>query len=274
MGVAGSSTQERRRILLTLGSLAITSAIGSRNVLAATAVNAQSASSPSPKVKKLWDQCARFRWPIPHSPFEAVKQASDPCTIKTIPAEDPVVYRVDAPEDRRHVSTLGFQSPFPTGVQLAYFVYWQQVWTQGFPGPSDVTIKQTTKTGTAVTDSSTLSQEVGAGVNLGYVSLSAKLTQSFTHTIQVTHEDILEVTAPFHTPERKYSVCSLWQLVELFAYVDSAGNRLDNAGWWTIPPRTFGPGTAAAYEFMLPSGVVNRAPEVMHDQRLFDWPQS
>ena len=90
----------------------------------------------------------------------------------------------------------------------------------------------TVTNGTSVTDATELSFTVGLGGTFDFLSLSAELTTTFTHSVtvetEVSKSEALACTPDAAMPGNTFH-CSFWQLEEIFEIVDREGAP------WTDP---------------------------------------
>jgi hypothetical protein len=111
--------------------------------------------------------------------------------------------------------------PFPADTKLAYKLYWKKIDQRIIPPNAGFEQKYTVRHGVTTNDSQTFGAELG--VKAG--ALSAKLTETTTHSIQIVDEDTMETDYSLPALADKIQVWSVWQLVEEFAWVDS--NRVE-----------------------------------------------
>jgi hypothetical protein len=106
---------------------------------------------------------------------------------------------------------------FPKAVSLAYYRYWRNDGSRTIVGPQtyNLTIERTE--GMSVTNEQTLSGELGVEVG----GLSAKLTATTSESITVTEEKKVSEQYGIDVPAGQVCVYTLWQLVEVFTFLDN-----------------------------------------------------
>ena len=162
--------------------------------------------------------------PRPKTPNDVLPKNSDeklissngftPCVLLT-----PGWYRSVA-------DNLGLDPPFPPNCRMDYRLYWVNEYSEAITGPQsyDKTVK--VATGQSTTDTTQLSAEVG--VKIG--DISAKLSETTTHSVTITNQTEDDETFHLSVPAGKIGVWTLWQLAEAFVIVDQNGNPLSYSG--------------------------------------------
>jgi hypothetical protein len=120
----------------------------------------------------------------------------------------------------------------------------------------------TVKNGTTVTDTNSLSGELGVSA----YGLSARLSRTFSHTVTVMNET--DVTTTYSYKPEKHAVWTLWQLLERFSFVDDKGNLIEWAADAQERPKMSGIVRLVlpAPRLVLPApSVVNRSPTMCPD---------
>lgn len=104
---------------------------------------------------------------------------------------------------------------FPTQ-QLQNQRYWLNTFSITVSGPQTFTREIETIQGMSTTDMSTFSAELGVAVS----DLSVKVSASTSHTVTITESNTVTDTYNFTVPKGKIGVWTLWQLVDVFIFVD------------------------------------------------------
>jgi hypothetical protein len=119
--------------------------------------------------------------------------------------------------------------PFPAGAKIAYKRHWHKVYGTTIHGPQHFSKEISTTHGMSETNSQELSAELGVDIK----GLSGKLSATTTHSITISDESKVTDTYSFDVPKHKVCVYSFWELVEVFALVDAAGNPISwQGGVW------------------------------------------
>jgi hypothetical protein len=106
----------------------------------------------------------------------------------------------------------------------SYFIPVPGSYTRVFEGGS-VNRTYTTTYGITTTDSTTLSAELGVDAD----SLSAKISESFTHTVETSSSTTKSVTYNIGAPEPGFTrVWMMWQLVDEIVALGADGNIIPN----------------------------------------------
>jgi hypothetical protein len=193
--------------------------------------------------------------PIPASPGDLPPDVSPPIVIGT--TEEQLMYYWDwdhgnvqiwipgppAPQQiPGHGMTDSFYGPFPT-YTLTHRRYWTQVDYQQVSGAGHYTRSETTTEGMSSTESSSISAELGVGVD----GLSAKLSATFEQSITVSQESTVTNSWAVTGTAGQTTIWILWQLIDEFVALDANGNVV---GGWPY-------GTCGAYIQMMPPFGVN-----------------
>ena len=122
----------------------------------------------------------------------------------------------------------------PVEYTLTLRQYWSLVDSQVIPTGTTYQKTYTQMYGIQTTDSDTISAELGVSGD----GLSAKVSASFTHTVEITNQQTVTTEYTVDAPAAGYSkVWILWQLVAEIVALDSNGNIIPS-----IPPSQNGEG--------------------------------
>lgn len=122
---------------------------------------------------------------------------------------------------------LSLSPSFPSPSRIAYNRYWLNAGNYIIVGPQTFSQSITTTEGMSVTDSTTLSAEVGVAVG----DLSAKLSATTSHSVTISNDQSQTQTYTLpETPAGKTCVYTLWQLVDEFILVDGNNNPIQWSG--------------------------------------------
>jgi hypothetical protein len=174
--------------------------------------------------------------PKPSHPDDILPQTSDTLLVVDAACQPCVnVQDFDAPipvdkfpmHDYPQPPIDGILDPvFPPGAKLAYSIYWDLQKTYTLVGPQDFSDEVAYTRGASETDTNTVSAQLGVAAG----DLSAKLTETTSHSVSVS-TTTTETTKVDTTVDAGVTrILAVWQLVELFAIVDSAGNLLPPYG--------------------------------------------
>ena len=114
---------------------------------------------------------------------------------------------------------------FPTQ-QITYKRYWLNTYSVTVQGPQRYTRKITTSEGMVETDITTMSAEFG--VNSDF--LSAKVSASTSHSVSISKSTEQTDEYSFEVPAGKTGIWTLWQLVDVFFFVDGNGEPITWVG--------------------------------------------
>lgn len=114
---------------------------------------------------------------------------------------------------------------FPTQ-QITYKRYWLNTYSVTVQGPQSYKRTITTKEGMVETDITTMSAEFGVQSEF----LSAKVSASTSHSVSISESTEQTDEYSFDVPEGKTGIWTLWQLVDVFFFVDGNGDPITWVG--------------------------------------------
>lgn len=107
---------------------------------------------------------------------------------------------------------------FPTQ-QITYKRYWLNTYSVTVQGPQSFSRKITTAEGMVQTEITTMSAELGVKT----ANLSAKVSISTSSSVSISESKQQEDTYSFDVPDGKTGIWTLWQLVDVYFFVDGNG---------------------------------------------------
>jgi hypothetical protein len=120
--------------------------------------------------------------------------------------------------------------PFPTPVGFRMSCYWQNVAAFTIQGPQKFDHAVTTTVGMSETEQTSLSAEIGVSTP----HLSAKLTETVSQSVTIGTEHSVTNTYSIDPGTNQTAVWVLWQLVQVFEFIDETGQPISYDGHFVV----------------------------------------
>lgn len=174
--------------------------------------------------------------PKPQSPTNFPPDRSEELIVSTNPVSGLYValgntyFPVDDP-----IFNGGLQPPFPQNVYAQLSTYWEKAGTATIVGPQTYTHEVSFEAGMTVTDSTTLSAELGVSIG----KLSAKIAATTSHSVTTSQSRTVTDSYELKVGDSETAVYVLWQLIAKIRFVDADNNPIEWAGILKTPIANF-----------------------------------
>ncbi|MGI4759859.1 MAG: hypothetical protein ACRYF0_04080 [Janthinobacterium lividum] len=145
---------------------------------------------------------------------------------------------------------------FPTGCRIRYGRHWERVYTQIVDGGISYERSVTTTSGSSMTETQTLSAELGVSVAGLSASLSASLSQAVTINKETQNTNRYTISCE----PGKQAVFTIWQLMEVYTLVDSTGKPVTYSGFAELNMAM----GKTRYPVSLPLNRLSNSPEIVY----------